>query len=159
MPTPDFVLDLRRQVGHAPLWLMGTTAVVIHEHRVLLGRRSDNGALTPITGIIDPREEPADAAVREALEEAGVVIRADRLAWIHVIPRIVYDNGDQSDYLDLTFRCSWVSGELRPVDGEMTDLGWFPLDSLDELTDLDPDMRERIRRSLADGPADFVGGR
>lgn len=159
MPTPDFVLDLRRAIGHAPLWLMGTTAVVIHEGRVLLGRRTDNGAHTPITGIIDPREEPADAAVREALEEAGVVIRADRLAWIHVIPRITYDNGDQTDYLDFTFRCTWISGEPHPVDGEMTDLHWFPIDSLDGLADLDPDMRERIRRALAAGPADFEGGR
>jgi len=40
----------------------------------------------------------------------------------------------------------------------MTDLGWFPIDSLDEHADLDEDMRERIRRALADGPADFVGG-
>jgi len=159
MPTPDFVLDLRRAIGHAPLWLMGTTAVVVREDRVLLGRRTDNGALTPITGIIDPREEPADAAVREALEEAGIVVRADRLAWIHVIPRITYDNGDQTDYLDLTFRCSWVSGEPQPVDGEMTDLAWVPIHALDEFSDLDPDMRERIRRALADGPSDFEGGR
>jgi 8-oxo-dGTP pyrophosphatase MutT (NUDIX family) len=159
MPTPDFVLELRRAIGHTPLWLMGTTAVVVHEGRVLLGRRTDNGALTPITGIIDPREEPADAAVREALEEAGVVIRADRLAWIHVIPRITYGNGDQTDYLDFTFRCSWVSGELQAVDGEMTALGWFPIDSLDQLTDLDSDMRERIRRALSDGPTHFEGGR
>jgi 8-oxo-dGTP pyrophosphatase MutT (NUDIX family) len=159
MPTPDFVLDLRSQVGHAPLWLMGATAVIVHDGRVLLGRRSDNGALTPITGIIDPREEPADAAAREALEEAGVVVRVERLAWIHVIPRITYDNGDQTDYLDFTFRCSWVSGELHPADGEMTDLGWFALDSIDELRDLDSDMRERIRRAMSDGPADFVGGR
>jgi 8-oxo-dGTP pyrophosphatase MutT (NUDIX family) len=159
MPTPDFVLDLRRAIGHAPLWLMGTTAVVVHEGRVLLGRRSDNGALTPITGIIDPREEPADAAVREAFEEAAVVITVDRLAWIHVIPRITYDNGDQTDYLDFTFRCTWISGDPHPVDGEMTDLAWVPIDSLDSLTDLDPDMRERIRRALADGPAHFEGGR
>lgn len=158
MPTPDFVLELRRAIGHAPLWLMGTTAVVVRDGSVLLGRRSDNGALTPITGIIDPREEPADAAVREALEEAGVVTRADRLAWIHVIPRITYDNGDQTDYLDFTFRCTWISGEPRPVDGEMTDLTWTPIDALDTLPDLDADMRERIRRALADGPADFVGG-
>jgi 8-oxo-dGTP pyrophosphatase MutT (NUDIX family) len=159
MPTPDFVLDLRRAIGHAPLWLMGTTAVVVHEGRVLLGRRSDNGALTPITGIIDPREEPADAAVREAFEEAGVVITVDRLAWIHVIPRITYDNGDQTDYLDFTFRCTWISGDPLPVDGEMTDLAWVPVNSLDSLAELDPDMRERIRRALADGPAYFEGGR
>jgi hypothetical protein len=41
----------------------------------------------------------------------------------------------------------------------MTDLAWIPIDSLDSLTDLDPDMAERIRRALADGPSDFEGGR
>lgn len=136
---------MRRSLGHTPLWLMGCTAVILRDDHILLGRRSDNGALTPITGIIDPREEPADAAVREACEEAGVVIRADRLAWIHVIPRITYDNGDQTDYLDFTFRCTWLSGEPWPADGEMTEVGWHRLDDLGELDD---DMRERVRLAL-----------
>ncbi len=157
MPTPDFVLALREKIGHEPLFLAGVTAVVIHEGRVLLGRRSDNGALTPITGIIDPGEEPADAAAREALEEAGVVIRVDRLVWVHQIPRVTYANGDQSDYLDLTFRCSWVSGEPYPVDGEMTDVGWYGLDALPPLGD---EMERRIARAVADAePAHFEGGR
>ena len=54
------------------------------------------------------------------------MIRVDRLAWVHQIPSsITYENGDQSDYLDLTFRCSWLEGEPFPVDGEMTEVGWF----------------------------------
>ncbi len=40
----------------------------------------------------------------------------------------------------------------------MTELTWAPIDTIDALPDLDADMRERIRRALADGPADFVGG-
>ncbi|MFE1645332.1 NUDIX domain-containing protein [Microbacterium sp. P01] len=156
MPTPDFVLDLRRHIGHAPLPLVGVTAVVIRDGRALLGRRSDNGLLTPITGIVDPGEEPADAAAREALEEADVVIRVDRLAWVHQIPRITYDNGDQSDYLDLTFRCSWVSGEPFPADGEMTEVGWYDLDALPEI---DADMRARIASALQHGDTLFEGGR
>src|SRR6478752_4360287 len=146
MPTPDFILTLREKVGNDPLSLVGVTAVVIREGAVLLGRRSDNGALTPITGIVDPGEEPADAAVREALEEAGVKIRAEHLAWVHQIPRVTYENGDQSDYLDLTFRCSWVSGEPVPVDGEMRDLAWHPVDAL---TDISDDMRARIEAATA----------
>jgi 8-oxo-dGTP pyrophosphatase MutT (NUDIX family) len=145
MPTPDFVLDLRRFVGTRPLPLVGVTAVIVRGEDVLLGRRSDNGALTPVTGIVDPGEEPAVAAAREALEEAGVVIRVDRLAWVHQIPRITYGNGDQSDYLDLTFRCTWLDGEPFPVDGEMTQVGWF---ARDELRELDDDMRQRIRFAL-----------
>lgn len=158
MPTPDFVLELRRHVGHAPLALTGVTAVVFRDEKVLLGRRSDSGALTPITGIIDPREEPADAAAREALEEAGVVIRVDRLAWVHQIPRVTYENGDQSDYLDLTFRCTWVSGEPHPADGELTEVGWHDLDALP--ADIGADMRRRIAAALSeDDPARFEGGR
>lgn len=157
MPTPDFVLELRRHLGHAPLALVGATAVIFRDDRVLLGHRSDNGELTPITGIVDPGEEPADAAVREALEEAGVVIRVQRLAWVHQIPRVTYANGDQSDYLDLTFRCEWVSGEPAPVDGEMTDVAWY---SIDEIAGVKPEMRRRIAHAIAeDDPADFEGGR
>ena len=157
MATPEFILDLRRKIGTAPLPLVGVTAVVFRDEKVLLGRRSDNGALTPITGIVDPGEEPADAAVRETLEEAGVVCRAERLAWVHQIPRIVYDNGDQADYLDLTFRCEYVSGTPHPVDGEMTQVGWYDLETLPELS---ADMRRRIVSALGeDDPSKFEGGR
>lgn len=157
MPTPDFILELRRVVGTRPLPLAGVTAVVFRDEKVLLGRRSDNGRLTPITGIVDPGEEPADAAVRETLEEAGVVARAERLAWVHQIPRVTYDNGDQADYLDLTFRCAYVSGEPYPADGEMTEVGWYDLESI---PDMDADMRRRIVAALAeDDPARFEGGR
>lgn len=157
MPTPDFVLELRRHIGIRPLPLVGVTAVIVRDGHVLLGRRSDNGRLTPITGIVDPGEEPADAAVREAEEEAGVRIRADRLAWVHQIPRVTYANGDQSDYLDLTFACHWISGEPVPVDGEMTEVGWHPITVVDEI--LDADMSARVRAALDDHPTRFEGGR
>lgn len=156
MATPDFVLELRELIGTRPLPLVGVTAVIVREDEVLLGRRADTGALTPVTGIVDPGEEPADAAVREALEEAGVRIRADRLAWVHQIPRVTYANGDRSDYLDLVFRCSWLSGAPRPVDGELTEVGWFDLDDLDEVDD---QMRARITVALTAGPdTRFEGG-
>lgn len=158
MPTPDFVLELRRKIGTDPLPLVGVTAVVLRDDRVLLGRRSDNGHLTPVTGIVDPGEEPADAAVRETLEEAGVRCRVERLAWVHQIPRITYSNGDQSDYLDLTFRCRWVSGDPFPVDGEMTEVGWYDLGALPALEQ--DDMRRRIESALTDDDvARFEGGR
>ncbi|MFH8252354.1 NUDIX hydrolase [Microbacterium sp. B2969] len=157
MATPEFVLELRRLVGTRPLSFVGVTAVVIREGQVLLGRRSDNGRLTPITGIVDPGEEPADAAVREALEEADVVIRATRLAGIHQVDRVTYENGDQADYLDVTFRCDWISGDPFPADGELTEVGWYPLDGLDEVR---PDMLRRIEQALAvTGEAHFLGGR
>ncbi|MGO1582440.1 MAG: NUDIX domain-containing protein, partial [Actinomycetaceae bacterium] len=73
MGTPDFIVELRRHVGHSLLWLTGATAVVVRgaDPEVLLVRRADDGRWTPVTGIVDPGEEVADAAVREVLEETG----------------------------------------------------------------------------------------
>lgn len=155
MTVPDFVLELRSRIGHAPLWLSGVTAVVLDESRtrVLLIRRSDDGAWTPVTGIIDPGEQPAVAAAREAAEEAGVVIAVERLASTSVTDEIVYPNGDRSRYLDLTFTCRYLSGEPHPADGEATAVGWYPLDAP---LPVSPTMRWRIDTALADGPARFL---
>ncbi|KXT56573.1 NTP pyrophosphohydrolase [Gordonia sihwensis] len=160
MPTPEYVLKLREHIGHDPLVLIGVTAVILREDanevRVLLGRRSDNGALAPITGIVDPGEEPATAARREALEEAGVDIEVERLAWVHQLPRRTHVNGDQVDYLDLTFRCRWRSGDPVPSDGEMTEVMWRRLDDLDDLGS--DDLRKRIELAVSGTGATAFGG-
>lgn len=154
MATPDFVLALREKVGTMPLWLSGVTAVVLDDSgdHVLLIRRSDTGEWTPITGIIDPAEQPAVAAAREAFEEADVVIAVERLAGVGVTAPVVYDNGDRAQYLDVIFTCRWVSGEPRPADGEALEARWF---AIEELPAMSADMRGRITQGLATGPASF----
>lgn len=146
---PPFVLALRAHVGHDLLWLPGVTAVVLRVHddreQVLLVRRADSGAWTPVTGIVDPGEEPAVAAAREVLEEAGVVAVPERLARVGVVGPVTYDNGDRSTYLDLTFRFRWVSGEPHPADDENTDARWY---DLDDLPPMSAGMAERLAAGL-----------
>ena len=113
MPTPEYILSLREKIGHDLLWLPGATAVVLHEGRILLGRRADNGNWAPITGLVDPGEEPAAAAVRECLEEAGVVCEVEGLAGVKAGGEVVFPNGDRCRFLDHTFRCRYVSGTAR----------------------------------------------
>lgn len=148
MPIPDFVAALRRHVGPAhELWLPGVTAVVLREEHVLLVRRADNGAWTPITGIVDPGEEPAVAARREALEETGVEISVDRLASVSAGTPVTHVNGDRAIYLDHTFACSWVSGEARVADEESVDVLWAPLDDLPPMA---APMLARVEAGCAD---------
>ena len=154
MPTPEYVLALRAGVGHDLLWLPGVTAVVLRGEDVLLVRRADNGEWTPVTGIVDPGEEPAVAGAREVLEEASVVAVPERLTWVHVLPPMVYDNGDRAQYLDHTFRFRYVSGEPFPADGENTEAAWFALDALPPMS---AEMHARIASALAPaGPAEFA---
>ncbi|WP_394280357.1 NUDIX domain-containing protein [Microbacterium sp.] len=157
MATPDFVLELREKIGTAPLPLVGVTAIVFRDEKVLLGRRADNGAWQPVSGIVDPGEEPADAAVRECQEEAGIVVKATRLAHVQQVPRITYANGDQVDYLDLVFRCEWVSGDPHPADGELTEVGFYDLGAMGEVA---PEHVRKVALAIAeDDPATFRGGR
>lgn len=146
MPTPDFVLKLREKIGHDQLWLTGITAVVTRGTDVLIVRRADNGAWTPVNGIIDPGEEPAVAAEREVLEESGVVAVCERLAWVHTLPPTTYLNGDQTQYIDLTFRCRYVSGVPHPADGEATEARWCDPDNLPEMSE---NQIQRIRYALS----------
>lgn len=159
VPIPEFIVRLRRQVGHEPLWLIGVTAVVLRERagttQVLLVRRADTGAWTPVTGIVDPGEDPHVTAVRETVEEAQVVTRVERLVWVAVTDRITYANGDVTQYLDHTYACTWVSGEPAVGDEENTEAGFFDVADLPELSGW---HRERVERVLS-GTAEVRLGR
>jgi 8-oxo-dGTP pyrophosphatase MutT (NUDIX family) len=146
MATPEFILRLRERVGTELLWLPGITAVVVDGERVLLVRRADDGEWTPVTGICDPGEHPADTAVREVLEEAGVRCRVELLAWVNVTRLIEYPNGDRTRFVDHTFRCRYVSGEAHVADDESSQVAWFPVD---RLPPMDAVHVERIRTALA----------
>jgi ADP-ribose pyrophosphatase YjhB (NUDIX family) len=145
--TPDFIIALREKIGNDPLWLSGVTAVVLRGSETLLVKRADTGEWTPVTGIIDPGEEPAYAALREVEEEAGVAAVVERLAWVRVTDPVVYPNGDRSQYLDLVFRLRWTSGDPTPADGENTEARWFPLDELPPMSD---DMLRRLAVATED---------
>ncbi|WP_084130087.1 NUDIX domain-containing protein [Demequina sp. NBRC 110055] len=171
MATPDFILSLREKIGTEMLWLSGVTAVVLRDaasagadgrsaapdaptsREILLVRRADTGAWTPVTGIIDPGEHPAVAGAREVLEEANVVAVPQALVRVGVTPEITYDNGDRSQYLDLTFRFAYVSGEPHPADGENLEAAWFPVTAMPTMSE---DMTVRVAAALrGDDVAEF----
>lgn len=150
VPIPEFIVSLRTRIGHDMLWLPGVTAVVLNDDRVLLVRRSDNGMWAPVTGIVDPGEHPARAAVREVLEETGVRCEIDLLAWVNVTAPVTHVNGDRAQYLDHTFRCRYLGGEPYPADDESVEARWCPLA---ELPDMKPVLRDRILIAAGhDGP-------
>jgi 8-oxo-dGTP pyrophosphatase MutT (NUDIX family) len=151
VPIPEFVVEMRRLIGRREMWLPGVTAVVRRgapgDEEILLVERADNGSWTPVTGILEPREEPAVGAAREVLEETGVTVRVDRLAATAVHGPVTHANGDVATYLDLTFACTWLTGEAYVADDESSAVAWVHRDALPEMPS---GMRERVEAALTD---------
>ena len=148
MPTPEIISLQRSKIGHEMLWLSGATAVIQRQSdgKILLVRRSDNGRWTPITGIVDPGENPALTCLREAQEEAGVTIKVVALAQLKADPPQTFPNGDRCQFLDHTFYCRWVSGVARVNDEESSDLRWVSFEEAQQLCN--ERMLDRIEAAL-----------
>ena len=154
MATPEFITTLRASAGQQLLWLPGVSAVVFNEQgEVLLGRRADTGNWAVLAGMPEPGEQPAEAAVREVLEETGVHCVVERVVSVDAQPAIVYPNGDRCQYMDITLRCRAVGGEARVNDDESLEVGWFPPTALPELSTRSLD---RIARAQGEEPTWFA---
>ncbi|MEV6493453.1 NUDIX domain-containing protein [Actinoplanes sp. NPDC051633] len=149
MPISPYIQGLRAEVGHGLLLLPSVTGVVFDDAgRLLLGERSDNGEWALIAGVMDPGEQPAEAIVREVYEETAVHVTPERITSVLTQPATTLPNGDQVQYVNITFRCRAVGGEARVNDDESLAVGWFSLDDLPPIRDLE---RHRIECALAPG--------
>ncbi|MBM0239596.1 NUDIX domain-containing protein [Micromonospora sp. ATA32] len=133
MGVPDYILRMRKHVGHDLLWLPSVSAVVRNaDGELLLGKRSDDGRWSVISGFVEPGEQPATAVVREVEEETELRVEPERLSSVVSHPH-TYPNGDRCEYLNLGFRCRLVAGTARVNDDESEAVQWFPMDRLPEL--------------------------
>ncbi|MEU5305184.1 NUDIX hydrolase [Streptomyces noursei] len=155
MAIPDFIRDLRADIGTKLLWLPGVSAVVLDDAgRVLLSKRVDTGDWSVIGGIPEPGEQPAETAVREVYEETAVRVVPEGVVLVEAMSPTRYPNGDMCQFLDVTLRCRAVGGEARVNDDESLEVGWFAMDALPELDDY---ALVRIEKALDAGPTWFHG--
>jgi ADP-ribose pyrophosphatase YjhB (NUDIX family) len=147
MPIPDFIRDLRADIGHRLLFISVVTVVVLDaQGRVLMQRRADDGTWGVPGGVLDPGEQPAVGAVRETYEETAVEIEVERLTGVRTMPPHTYPHGDVTQALDLTFLARALGGEARVNDGEATEVAWFEPDALPPIDSIQADL---IKQALS----------
>ena len=80
----NYIMDLRKVVGHAPLLQAGASIIVENENgQVLLEKRTDNHQWGYAGGSIELGETVEEAAKRELFEEMGLVADEMELFYIN----------------------------------------------------------------------------
>lgn len=131
----DYILDLRKIVGHRPLLQVGASVLIEdREGRLLLQRRADCHQWGYHGGSVELDENVEDAARRELREETGLTAGKLTLFGVYSGPEMhfVYPNGDEVSDIDHVFLCTDYTGTLSPQPGEVEELRFFAWDELPE---------------------------
>src|SRR5690606_34978606 len=112
----EYVRGLREHIGTGLLLLPAVSAVVRNDRGdILMVKRADNGEWATPAGGMDPGEQPADAVVREVLEETGVDVAIDRIIAVTMV-EATYPDGNQCQFLSTWFVGRAVGGDARVND-------------------------------------------
>jgi 8-oxo-dGTP pyrophosphatase MutT (NUDIX family) len=128
-----YMRKLREKVGH-DLLVLPSAAVAIHDEqmRLLLCLHADKKIWVTPGGLIEPGEQPADAAVRETWEETGLIVELTGIMGVYGGPELVidYPNGDKASYMGTIFRGRVIGGQMKPDGEETLDVRYFTREEL-----------------------------
>ncbi|MBO1768006.1 dihydrofolate reductase [Allobranchiibius sp. GilTou38] len=121
----------RTQVVHGPRIArgarqkIGASVAVMHEGRLLVTRREDNGLWCLPGGGVDAGETWSEAALREAREETGLEVAIDGVLAAYTDPNVVvaYPDGHHTQIFGVCFRAHPVAGEAG-ISEEVTETRW-----------------------------------
>lgn len=137
----NYILNLRKYVGHEPLIGLGATTLVFNDRKeILLNLRSDTNSWGIPGGSMELYETIEETAVRELKEETG--ISADKLELVSVLSGkdyyFEYPNGDKMCTVIVLFKVINYTGQLHINDNESKQLKFFALNNL-------PAMEQRAK--------------
>jgi 8-oxo-dGTP diphosphatase len=111
-------------------FLVAVHLFFLKDNKILLLRRFktgyEDGNYSVVAGHVDAGETVTQAAIREAQEEAGIVLRPENLQVVHVMNR--KSNDERVDFFVVVKR--W-DGEITNTEPDKCDdLAWFPFEAL-----------------------------
>ncbi len=132
----NYIMELRKKVGHSPIISVGATVLVFNsKNELLLNLRSDTNTWGIPGGSKEINETIEECAIRELKEETNLEV--DNLELVTVLSGkeyfFKYPNGDEVDCVITLYKVQNYSGDLKINDEESTKLQFFSLNNLPEL--------------------------
>jgi 8-oxo-dGTP diphosphatase len=112
-----------------PKVLLKVRLILYHKGQILLLKQTkpNGGNYTLVGGTVEAFETAPQALIREAFEEAGVVLREKDLQLVHVLQKV--KNGEQR--ITLYFKTYRWEGQLMAREvHKFKECEWFHLDKL-----------------------------
>ena len=127
-------------------------AVVEQHGQFLIGQRPADVALGGLWefpgGKVEPGELPVNAAIRECLEETGLVVRISKLIGVYSTPHriILYADGNRFQIISMSFEAQIVGGAMTLSD-ETSAIAYFSVAEIQTLDIMEHHV-ERIHDAL-----------
>ncbi|MBK5222494.1 MAG: NUDIX hydrolase N-terminal domain-containing protein [Acidimicrobiia bacterium] len=120
------------QLTHLAPVPVADAAIVGDDGRIFLIQRADNGLWALPGGMLEMGETPAEGALREAREEAGIV--AEGVDLIGVFDSRLHDSRSALQLYAFVFLCRQVGTVEASTPHEVHDGRWFARDELPPLS-------------------------
>ena len=147
----NYIMDLRKFVGHAPLLQCAGSVIIENEKgEVLLGRRTDNHMWGYAGGSIELQETVEECARRELLEETGLIAEELEFFMVNSGPEAhyIYPNGDEVYNVEIIYLCRKFHGKLQRQVEEQEELRFFALEEMPSMEEISPPIRPVMCRYL-----------
>lgn len=125
----NYIMDLRKTIGHRPIHMPTCAVIVVDENKILLQKRKDLDVWAIHGGALELGETLEEAALRELYEETNLEVK-DLMFFRCYAGKdfyIKYPNGDEAYVVDHIFIATQFKGVLKPQVTEVSKLKWFDL--------------------------------
>ena len=126
---PNYIKWIREKVGHDPIILNASAALVVNEFgQVLLLRRGDReGEMWGLPGgMMEIGESAEETMRREVSEETGLKVKMEKFLGVYTKDRFdSYPNGDKAYVILFVFVCHISGGTLHADGIEASELRYF----------------------------------
>ncbi len=150
LPAPEVKGRLASELGYITPKVGAEAAIFDADGRLLLVRRADDRLGCLPCGWVEPNESPAEAAVREAREETGLLVRALRL--VDVFTRKPGQGYGPHSAIAVVYLCEVVGGTLRPSH-EVTEARYRRIEEVADWHELHRHYAEAAQRAWSTGQA------